>query len=115
MPTGSSGVAKGFVSIWIGNFKDELDLDGYLGPEFEADHGLTKAEGEYAIHKVDVPLRELLEAFFLSERWIAAALDIATSKGETTASCAVVRTHYRHEPSAPSAGPLRFLGCVALG
>lgn len=115
MATEWSRPARGYVSIWIGDFRTEADLDGYLGPEFLADHGLVKADGDYSVQAQERPIGELLRGFFLSERWIDAALRLAEAQGVAKASCAVVRLHYRHEPPAVASSPLRFLGCVAMG
>lgn len=35
-----SGPQAGWVSVWVGEFTEELDLDGYLGEPFDRDHGL---------------------------------------------------------------------------
>lgn len=110
-----SGPSKGWVSVWIGDLRSELDLDGHLSDDFRANHGMQRTDqGEYAVHKEPRDLRTLLGEFFLSDRWLGPMLKLAEAQGISTASCAYVEQHYRHEPRMSVNDPLRFLGCVEM-
>lgn len=107
------GPAPRWVSAWVGDFTDELDLDGYLGPEFHQDHGTARHEGsEYAILPAPVPISDLIGRAYLSNLWGPRMVEVAERSGVTQASCLLVYLHYRHEPSRHAKGPLRFLGSV---
>ena len=106
---------QGWVSIWVADYTDELDLDGYSPREFRADHGVCDFDqGEYAVHPQSEPIDELLHGFWLADRWAAEAIETCRQRGITEAPCVLVRVHYRHEPATPGTGPLRFAACVAM-
>ena len=115
-PVHFSGQCMGWVSIWVGDFRDEMDLDGYLGTPFDRDHGTQRThDGEYDVKPEPLAIEALLSGFYLSRMWLDAALAVASAAGVTGASCAVVRMHYRHAPAAAAPGPRLFLGSVPFG
>ena len=112
-----SGPAEGWVSIWVGDFTDELDLDGYGDAELERDHGLRSIadlDGEYAVRDAPTPIADLLKSFWLANRWASRAASVCSAEGAEVASCARVYVHYRHVPSFEGRGPLRFAACVPV-
>lgn len=110
-----SGPKEGWVSVWVGDWTDELDLDGYLGPAFEADHGVRiTGQGGYTWKDGAVPLEELLDGFFLFEKWGGPLLAEAERRRVTTAACAFFELHYRHCETDPVESPLRFAGSVEI-
>lgn len=111
-----SGPQAGWVSVWVGEFTEELDLDGYLGEPFDRDHGLEPTDqGEYVVRPSPLPLAELLDGCFLSDRWAPPLVEEARRRGVTEASCAVVRLHYRHTEQTPPNSPLRFVASIQWG
>lgn len=113
---GRGGAERGWVSVWVGDLTNELDLDGYLGAPFAADHGCKlSGQGEYTVQPAAMPLKELLARFSLADRWLASVLDTAQARGVHAASCAVVEQHYRYDAAGPGQGPLRFLASVRWG
>jgi len=110
-----SGPVAGWVSVWVGDLTDELDLDGYFY-EFDEEHGLFKRgdDGGYCVKDSPQPLEALLESFFSSKTWLPALLELAEERGIHRASCAVIQFHYLHEPVAEAPGPLKFVGAVQI-
>jgi hypothetical protein len=105
----------GWVSVWLADITRELELDGYSDREFARDHGVVPfSEGEHTVHPVPLALEDLLKGFWLHEMWSARVIDACREQGLREAPCAVVRVHYRHQPTRPGTGPLRFVGCVQL-
>lgn len=101
---------RGWVSVWVGDLTDELDLDAYLGAPFANDHGFAlSGQGEYAVRPEAVQLAELLARFWLADRWLGKVVEAARARGLETASCALVEQHYHHVESLPPRGPLRFV------
>lgn len=101
--------------MWVADYTDELDLDGYSRSEFRADHLVVDFdEGEYAVHPQAKPIDELLHGCRLADRWAEEAIAVCRRRGITEAPCVVVRVHYRHEPATPGTGPLRFAACVSM-
>lgn len=114
-PRHESGPRTGWVSVWIADFRDELDLDGYLGPDFDLDHKAKPHQGgEYTVRPAPEPIDALLAKFYRSAFWRDAVLDVARAQGITQASCVYAREHYHHAPAAPAPGPMRFLASVPI-
>ncbi|APR84578.1 Hypothetical protein A7982_09927 [Minicystis rosea] len=114
-PQHESGPRTGWVSVWIGDFRSELDYDGYSGREFCRDHGAKPFhDGEYTVHPAPEPLEALLAKFSQSFRWRDAILDAARAQGITHASCALAREHYYHAPATTAPGPMRFVASVPM-
>ena len=108
-----SGPARGWASVWVGDFTDELSLDGYLGPGFRRDHGcLPHDASEYDVRPKAVPLADLLSRSSLFASWGEPLLAVAAKAGVVSASCSLVYLHYRHAQAAPVRSPLRFVGSV---
>lgn len=114
-PEFSSGPSAGWISVWVGDLTDELDLDGYLY-DFDRDHRLYERsdDGGYTVEPSPAPLEPLLQGFHLSERWLPAVIEAGRGKAIERACCAVVQFHYRHQPVEEAPGPLRFVASVKL-
>lgn len=110
-----SGEASRWVSLWVGDFTDELELDGYLGRPFDHDHGTSPdGEGEYRVGTEIMPIETALADCYLAKTWAPAMAALARERGVETVTCVLVKVHYRHEERAPVAGPMRFVGSVAF-
>jgi hypothetical protein len=111
----SSGPSAGWVSAWVGDLTDELDLDGYLY-EFDRDHRLSERgeDGGYTVGEEAKPLDALMSEFFLARSWASRMADEGRKRGIDRASCAVIQLHYRHAPAALAPGPLRFVASIRI-
>ncbi len=110
-----SGPARDWVSVWVGDFTEELALDGYLGPAFRRDHGCVAHENSaYGVHTAAMPLGQLLAEHAIYALWGRQILAVAASQGVSAASCSLVYLHYRHVPAHQAPGPLRFVGSVQM-
>jgi hypothetical protein len=114
-PAPFSGPQAGWVSVWVADFTQELNLDGYSAAELGRDHGVVAFPGgAYSVFPAPRPMEDLLRGQWLSKRWAEAMLAICREKGIREAPCCVWRVHYRHVPAREGVGPLRFVGCVPL-
>lgn len=106
------------VSIWLGSFRTEGELDSYLKHDFSADFGFTyePQAGPEACTRVGepVPVRELLSKFSMSRRFIDRAVECATAHGWAAANSAVVFYSTRYDPglATTDAAPLHFIGAI---
>lgn len=104
------------VSIWIGDFSDEMDLDDYLSEGFAEDFGfeIYPPDAPEAGAESETDIRSLLRGFSSWERFVDAAEELAHRRNIETASCAVVFYNFAYDPELirTSDGPLRFLGTV---
>ncbi len=109
-------VAPGKVSIWIGEFDDEMEALDYVESDdgFGAQFGCVLCHSrELAVREEAMPLRKLLEGFSSWKDFI----DEATSSDlSQRARCAVVAyaCDYRLLGITPGPGPMRFLGVASF-
>lgn len=110
-----SGEASRWVSLWVGDFTDELDLDGYLGTPFDRDHGMSPGgEGEYRVGTELMPIETALADCYLAKAWAPAMAALARERGVDRVTCVLVKLHYLHEEREPVGGPMRFVGSLAF-
>lgn len=104
------------VAVWIGDQRDELELDEYMMDRFESDFGFTindRMMPEIDTRPEPSPVAELLKHFSDSKRWIGAAVSKCSEMGIEAATSAVVFPFLRFSTDlCPiSAAPgLRFIG-----
>ena len=89
------------VAIWLGDHRDELDLDEYMTDQFEDDFGFTINERQ--MPEIDtqpelVPVGELLKGFSMWESWYDSAVSRCAENGIEQASSAVVFHFLRFAP-----------------
>ena len=104
------------VAIWIGDHRDELDLDQYMMERFEVEYGFTMNERrmpETDTRPEPVPVAELLKGFSMWESWYDSAL-FGCAKLEIDCGASAVVFHFlRFSPErckvAEMTG-LRFVG-----
>jgi hypothetical protein len=109
----------GKVSVWIGDFDDEMALLDYV----EADDGLGADFGcvlryrrELAVQQRPVPLRQLLHAFSSSAGFVDEL--IAQAGTDAQARCAVVAYAADYTKLGITPKPdarLRFIGVASFG
>lgn len=104
------------VAIWIGDHRDEIELDEYIMEKFEGEFGF--AMNERRMPEIDtrpepVPIADLLERFSMWESWRDSALLRCAELNIESASSAVVFHFLRFSPDrcqiADKPG-MRFIG-----
>lgn len=123
---------EGAVSIWLGHFTRETQMEEYFHSSrfaddsdglFFKDYGLSiwalepglwqSTDLPYNDDRDAVDVRTLFEVFSWSPQWIEAAIEAATEKGWRTASYAFLIYGFRYDPAlatSRSEVPLSFIG-----
>lgn len=110
----------GKVSVWIGNFLSDMELDDYLNisRRFEKDFNFELNERdmpESSVESEAVPISQLVDGFSWSESYAQNVVRVAEEKGIKTATTMVVFLNFEYDPNianpSPSA-PLQFLAAV---
>lgn len=81
------------VAIWIGDHRDELDLDEYMMNQFEDEFGFTVNERrmpEIDSQPEPVPVADLLKGFSMWENWYESAIEKCSEIGIEHGASAVV-------------------------
>jgi len=110
----------GMVSVWVGNFPSDIELDDYmnLSRKFEQDFGFELNERdmpETSVHPEPVPISELVDGFSWSDSYAQSVGELAIRQGVERATSMVVflNFEYRPERAHPKENaPLKFLGAV---
>jgi hypothetical protein len=112
----------GRVSIWIGNFRSEEELDAYmnLDRQFEKDFDFNLNETdmpEVIVFDSPIPIAKLAEGFSWSDSYKDAAASVARERGITQATTMVMFLNFEFLPDKvrlnPTA-PLQFLAAVSF-
>lgn len=110
----------GKISIWIGNFPSDTELDDYLNLSrgFEKDFNFELNERDMPESSVEfeaVPIGQLVDGFSWSESYAHNVMRVAEENGIKTATTMLVFLNFEYDPNIanpnPSA-PLRFLAAV---
>ena len=108
----------GRVSIWIGHFASDVELDDYLNIQraFEQDFGFEINENDAPEFKVEekvTPVLKLIEGFSWSDSYAEEVSQLANENGIEQATTVVVFINFEYKPERvelnPDA-PLKFLG-----
>ena len=114
--------AGGKVSIWIGDFSSDVELDDYLNLSrgFERDFNFELNEHdtpETSVEAEAAPISQLVDGFSWSESYAQSAVKNAEEKGIGAATTMVVLLNFEYDPSIakpnPNA-PLQFLGAISF-
>jgi hypothetical protein len=114
--------ADRYVSVWLGNFETDAELDAYLDGQFVEDFGfeIFPPEGpELAISEegaVEIP--DLIEGFPQWESFIKPASIAAMELGWEEATTAVVFYNFCYQPQfihPQASGLLEFIDAVPFG
>jgi immunity protein 22 of polymorphic toxin system len=108
------------VSVWIGNFASNAELDDYLNlsRNFEHDFGFELNERdmpEVSVKPEPMPMRHLVSGFSWSDSYAQNVIALAQSQGIERATTMVVFFNFQYQPerAKPEKGaPLKFLGAV---
>ncbi len=110
--------AAGYVSVWVGEFTSEDDLDEYLRDSFSHDYGVkidAAAIGEIAVKSVPVDILTLVNGFSRSETFDIACVEAALKKLISKASCMFVAYDFKYDQKQiknPNS-LLIFIGAIA--
>ena len=109
------------VSIWLGNFDSDLDLDEYLHESFTTDFGFEiyfPAAPETDVSESKKTIRNLLDGFSSSSSFLEAAVEGAENTSWKEANTAMVYYGFRYKSeliNPKGSGHLKFLGVFSFG
>jgi hypothetical protein len=107
----------GMVSVWIGDFQNDVQFDDYMnmGREFEADFGFTiddRSVREAVVEPAPKPIADLVSGFSSWESFGAAVVQAAKNLGIERATTMIIFYRTRFDPGKVMIKPnaqLRFL------
>jgi hypothetical protein len=110
----------GMVSVWVGDFGSDIQLDDYmnLSRTFEQDFGFEYNERnapEAVVNDTPIPIVELVNGFSRSDSYAASVAELAEKQGIAKATTMVVFLNFEYQPERASPKedvPLKFLGAV---
>jgi hypothetical protein len=110
----------GMVSVWIGNFSSEVELDDYINVsrKFEKDFQFQLNERdmpETSVESEPVPVIQLVDGFSWSDSYAEPVSELAKKHGIEKATTLIVflNCEYQPERAKPNKNaPLKFLGAV---
>lgn len=110
----------GMVSVWVGDFVSDIQLDDYmnLSRTFDQDFGFEFNERnapETVVNDTPIPIAELVNGFSRSASYAALIAELAKSQGIMKATTMVVFLNFKYEPErarANQSAPLKFIGAV---
>src|SRR5436190_15563933 len=108
----------GMVSIWVGNFSNDVQFDDYmnLSAEFEMDFGFTiddRAVREAVVESAPKPIEELVKGFSNWEAFAPAVAEAAREAGVERATTMIIFYCVWFAPAKVSVNPnapLKFIG-----
>ena len=108
----------GVVSVWVGNFKDDVQFDDYmnLSAQFAQDFGFAVdvgARSEGVVESIPMPIAELVRGFSSWESFAPAVVAAAKKIGLPHATTMLVLYCVQFEPAkvrVNSSAPLKFIG-----
>ena len=110
----------GVVSVWVGNFASDIELDDYmnLSRKFETDFGFELNERdmpETSVEPLPVSVAKLADGFSWSESYANSVAELAKKRGVEQATTMVVFLNFDYQPERAKpneVAPLKFLGAV---
>ena len=110
----------GMVSVWVGNFSSDIELDDYmnLSRKFEQDFGFEFNERnapETVVDAAPTSIAQLVKGFSWSDSYAAQVASLAEKKGIEKATTMIVFLNFEYQPERASpneTAPLRFLGAA---
>jgi hypothetical protein len=106
------------ISVWVGDFRTEGDLDDYLNSQFESDFGFSinpRAVCEAGVRSQPMNIDQLVQGFSRAQTFSGLVVEAANKIGCTTASAMFIIYFFAYDSSqiAPDASaPLKFLGVI---
>lgn len=110
------------VSVWVGDFSSDVDLDDYLdvSRRFEHDFGFELNERdppETCVNTKPTSVRELLKGFSRSKTYAEAVVELAKKQGVEGATTIVIFFNSQYDPSLAKPRKdalMQFLGSVSF-
>lgn len=110
----------GMVSVWIGDFASDIELDDYLNLSraFESDFGFELNDRdmpETVVNDAPTSIADLVAGFSWSKSYGAEVVSLAKAKGIEKATTMIVFLNFEYQPQQAKpkgTAPLRFLGAV---
>ena len=93
---------RGFLSLWLGNFADEDELDEYLEEQFVHDFGFaiyTPDGPEADVEEQPKDIDTLLRSYSRGETFADVAVRAANAQGWYQATTAVVFYNFKYDPA----------------
>jgi Immunity protein 22 len=108
------------VSVWVGNFSSDLELDDYmnLSRNFERDFGFELNERdmpETSVESEYTPVSKLVDGFSWSDAYAQSVVELATLQKIDQATTLVVFLNFEYQPERAKPkehAPLKFIGAV---
>lgn len=110
-------IKPGFVSVWVGDFRSEDELDDYLNDTFPEEFGfeiLPQAPCEIGVRPMPVDLGMLVQGFSRSKTFDSKVVEAARTNGIAVASCMFIIYNFKYHSgcqAAPHPG-VKFIGAV---
>jgi hypothetical protein len=110
----------GMVSVWVGNFGSDMQLDDYLdlNRTFEEDFGFELNERdppETFVNNAPATIPELVNGFSRSDSYAQSVVELASIQAIERATTMIVFFNLEYEPERANpnkSAPLQFLGSV---
>jgi len=110
----------GMVSVWVGDFTSDIDLDDYLNLSraFEPDFGFELNDRnmpETVVKEAPTSIADLVAGFSWSKSYAAEVVNLANAQGISKATTMLVFLNFEYRPQQAKqkeAAPLSFLGAV---
>lgn len=109
-------VSSGFVSVWIGDFRSEDDLDDYIDDIFPKEFGFQvppQVVCEIGVRPQPMEIASIVQGFSRWKTFESAVIEAAQSRGIKEAACMFVIYNFKYDGSSETADPLlKFIGSV---
>jgi hypothetical protein len=107
---------SGRISLWLGDFTDELEFDEYFENCFASDFGfeIYAPAGPECSAQEETDVRSLLEGFSQWQQFIDEAVKKARAAGIESASTAIVFYDFEYDTSLikNEIAPVHFIGTI---
>jgi len=110
----------GMVSVWIGHFPSDIELDDYMNMSRKCEQDFQfelneRDMPETSVESEPVAVGQLVDGFSWSDSYAQSVAELATKHGIEKATTMVVFLNFEYQPerAKPNEGaPLKFLGAV---
>jgi hypothetical protein len=109
-------VSTGSISVWVGDFRSEDDLDDYIDHEFPAHFGFKvppQVVCEIGVKPAPQAIGQLVEGFSRSKTFDSKVVEAADAEGIMEASCMFIIYNFKYDRRQQTGNPrLTFIGSV---
>lgn len=112
-------IRPGFVSVWVGDFRTENDLEDYLLDHFATDFGFEvrlEAVQEMGVENEPTEIGRLVQGFSRSKTFDSKVVDAARKNGIVKASSMFIIYDFNYDSTSQkvSTPRLQFVGAVSF-